>query len=91
MTAIPCETGVLAPVMIADPDDAPDGESPRNEPGAADSALASALEFEPLSLDAIDDEIPGETLNGLSDLTSSSPPPTLEEILEDADYRVAIQ
>ena len=68
--------------MITDPDDASDPE-----PGAADSALASALEFEPLSLDAIDDEIPGETLNGLSDLTSSSPPPTLEEILEDADYR----
>jgi hypothetical protein len=59
------------------------------EMSALDSALASALEFEPLSLEAIDDEHQGaDDLDGHHGLNGErvSPPPTLEEILEDTDY-----
>ena len=62
------------------------------EPAVVDPALASALEFEPLTLQAIDDESGGGGLDEICDeLTNgfgdpASQPPTLEEILEDADF-----
>ena len=84
--------------MIADSDPSdlePSKVASEQEP-SVDPALASALEFEPLTLQAIDDETGGaggldgiyEELNGGLGGLSSHQPPTLEEILEDADYRV---
>ena len=82
--------------MIADSDPFDSGSSKvsrdEQEP-AVDPALASALEFEPLTLQAIDDESGGCGLGEICDeLTNgfggpATQPPTLEEILEDADFR----
>ena len=79
--------------MIADSDPFDSGSSKvsrdEQEP-AVDPALASALEFEPLTLQAIDDESGGgglgdELTNGFDGPATQQP--TLEEILEDADFR----
>ena len=81
--------------MIADSDPFDSGSSKvsrdEQEP-AVDPALASALEFEPLTLQAIDDEsgvggldeICDELTNGFGGPASQAP--TLEEILGDADF-----
>ncbi len=66
------------------------GDEGGGDAASMPAALASALEFEPLALDAIDDEHRMDegdeaVTHGLFG-DRASPPPTLEEILLDTDY-----